>query len=217
MPITWNPSDKAANVALSGGNLIATGTLTGTAGNNVRVNAYTASGLIYWEVVANTVNGGAGFGFGFANASFTIGAGVYIGENSNSLGWYDNSEVYINGSIVASYTLTTAAPFYSGDVLSGALNLTTRRLYLRVNSGKWNGAANANPVAGTGGIDVSAITGNIAAALELSFNTEQGTLRALAASFTQSVPSGYSALDPGVVAGSALPSRVSRIIHNLAR
>ena len=78
---TWNISDKTADVALSGGDLIATFSTTGYGG--VRSTISKTTGKWYFEFVrTGTIE--AGWGISKAAAPFTW----YVGYDTNGWGYY---------------------------------------------------------------------------------------------------------------------------------
>jgi len=107
---TWNPSDKGANVTLSGGNLVAATTAsTGT----VRDTLGKTSGKYYWEVLVGTVGTQE---LGIANSSATLSN--YLGQDANGWG-YQNSGNKVTGASSVAY----GASYTNADVIGCALDL----------------------------------------------------------------------------------------------
>lgn len=175
---TFNPSDKHADITLSGGNLTAQNT-GGTANAAVRSTVGKSSGKYYWEVVSTDTGGAsstarAGIGIGSSTQNLNAGGGfasleglrVYYGENGNK------------------YQPSTAmgATFTAGDVIGCKLDMDAGTFEVLKN----------NTSQGT---IVTGLTGTIYAYV-LSAVSGSGpyaviTARFGATAFTYSVPSGY--------------------------
>lgn len=134
---TWDPGMKNPNVALSGGNLIATvagasqSAVLGTFGNTVEKS--------YYDATIN-VAGTHSVGFGFAGMS--LAAGAYVGFDNNALGYGNDGAVRFNGAVVANY-----APYGVGDVVNVACNGATSTVWFGLN-GVW---FSGDPASGVGG------------------------------------------------------------------
>jgi hypothetical protein len=116
--VTWDPSNKATRIALSGGNLVAQSDFDNGALNtnySVRVTASFNSGLVYWEVtfawgtsgslMRTTFNPDAVIGA--VNSTFTVTSGT-VGADSNGVGWVASTGlVRINNATVTGGTLHT--------------------------------------------------------------------------------------------------------------
>jgi hypothetical protein len=116
-PIVWNPSDKVANIGLSGGNLTATATASVAGG--VRATAPGSAGR-YFEVTWST---GTINGFGLATASQSLT--TYPG-NPNGIGFFASGYVEWPGSGTGNTTGTTWA---SGNVMGILLAAGSCSLY----------------------------------------------------------------------------------------
>ena len=94
-------------------------------------------------------------------------------------------------------TIATVATWSAGNRLSFALDVDAALLWLRVGSGNWNNSGTANPATGAGGIKVPMLFSNAANGLVWPGcnmgNTSTSNMYLLAADFTQSVPSGFTA------------------------
>jgi hypothetical protein len=95
-------------------------------------------------------------GIGVANHSLDLGN--YTGSDTNSVGFYDNGEVWGEGSLISS-----SVPSFqtAGAVLDVAVDRINDKVYLRVNGGNWNNDPTADPSTATGGIDISYIAGTV--------------------------------------------------------
>lgn len=112
---TWNPADKNASIALSGGNLIATAS-GAAAYKNVRSTTSVASGVNVDKILKWTPTGSHGDrNFGLANASAPLN--TYAGGTDlYSIATYMMPhDVYYNDTIVHSFgaSLANAAYFLS--------------------------------------------------------------------------------------------------------
>lgn len=97
-------------------------------------------------------------GVGIANDIFDRSAEEtgYMGGDTNSLGLYDDGRFFYNEN-GTQLSLTMK----SGDVIDIAVDRVNNLIWFRVNNGYWNGEPTNKPEAKIGGIDISAITGNI--------------------------------------------------------
>lgn len=168
---TFNPSDKAAGVTLSGGNLVVTGT-----SGSVRTIRAIASGKGYAEVRVD--NPGATGAVGCANSSATITA--YVGANANGIGYWTTGDVYQNSSVI-----DTIGALSAGDIVNIAVDRTAGKMWL----GK-NGTFSGNPAAGTGGYTLPA--GDVYVMVSTSTGG-QLTANFGASAFAYSPPSGFPA------------------------
>lgn len=148
---SWNPADKAANLALSNNNL----TLTGLDGNygNVRSIAAASSGKRYWEVLAVTSGNPASTVPGFGDASATLTS--FLGFDGHSVGWAGDGRILGNST-----TVTTIQAWAQGNTLCFAIDIDNALLWCRTNGGNWNNSGAANPATGTGGISISGMIGS---------------------------------------------------------
>ncbi len=137
-PTTWNPSDKSANITLSGSNLTATDTATDT---RALVRATTSKTSGKWHFEATLVSGTVSPGIGVANATASLTA--YLGVDNNGIGWFCTGSVNRNGGqqgVVDSYAAT--------DILAVEVDLDNHLIYFQKNGGSRSS-----------GFDISAITG----------------------------------------------------------
>ena len=144
---TWNPSDIAAGLTLTNGNLTVTQT-TGGGEAAVRSIASHSTGKFYYEATGNGSGSFELVGFGDATMSLTN----FVGGGSTSFGCNSGS-LYTNGAPVAS--CPTAGP---SDTVQIAVDFGTQKLWVNVNGGvgTWNTSFTiAQVAAGTGGISIS--------------------------------------------------------------
>lgn len=188
---TWNPSDKSANITLSGGNLTATSTSATQGG--ARGVAGKKLGKHYVEFTCTTISGTA----------TGVGA-VYGGATLTSMGTASSTGrgifVLVTGKIWANGVDTgaTLGALSNGDVICMALDKDNRQAWFRKGAGDWNGVSTNDPtISGTGVYypsTVSRVGGGEAWYLGLSSNVSGNavTVNVGDTAFSQSVPSGYT-------------------------
>lgn len=132
---TRNPSDKNANITLSGGNLIATA--SNTAWKSARANMGKSSGKWYWEVVTKKSSG-------WRNAMIWVGPSTetlssYVGTAATANSYYsynwkaDAKNRYNNNT-----NLTYGAAFVLNDVIGVALDMDNWELtFYKNNVSQW--------------------------------------------------------------------------------
>jgi hypothetical protein len=175
--------------ALSNNNLTATHTSAATTASGARGLNALGTGKYYFEVTVGTItSNNANMGILLTTASYGNMASGF-----NGVEVLIGGTVYANSSLVASVALGV---FAAGNVLGIAVDLDTRKAWVRRNGGTWNaGGPSADPVAGTNGVTVPAgalftpavcFSGLSATLTELYTANFGGTAYANAA------PSGYS-------------------------
>jgi hypothetical protein len=186
-----DPANTAAGIALSNGNLTARATGTNLLGQVSRTIA-SASANSYYAEFSIDFKPAANLGVGLINATQAL-TGKFLGDTgNNSVGYYSSSGVYRNGSAVGN-----ATAFAQGATLSMAWNETSKKVWFRSNCGNWNNdvIGNQNPATGTGGFDISAITGAVFPAIDLEDTGDQITINpGNTGQFNCTVPAGYSIL-----------------------
>ena len=176
---TWNPSDKSADITLSGNDLITTTTSDGW--DSVRSVLGVSSGKFYWEVtIDNITNRGAHIGVGDSG----VGLDTDIGANVNGYCYDALNGTKINNNSEVAYGDT----FTNGDVISVALDMDTGKIWWAKN-GVWQ--ASGNPGAGTGEA-YSGITGTFYAMISIFYLNDYITANFGASAFSHSVPSGFN-------------------------
>ena len=199
---TWNPSDKAAQVTLSNGNLTATCS-TGQGGG--RAVDRQVAGKFYWEVTPST----------FAAANSAIGL---MSAGATLTGWWGNGGASLgtcginhSGNAVVDGAGSWLNPAFgtiaAGTVICIAVDLTARLIWYRLGAaGNWNNSATANPATGAGGGPISNQIGAGLGAFPGFWGDTTGevfTANFGGSAFTGAVPSGFTA---GFTAGSVLPT-----------
>jgi len=154
-PVTLNPSDKSVNITLSGGNL----TATTTADNYscARATKSFTTELIYFRAVMTTIVDSDYYGIGVGDEYFDVEdtyPGLFTisdeGVTFVPYPWY-----YAGPS--GNYTLGGSA-FSDGAIMEVCINGTTRKAWAKKSTdGSWG--PSGDPAAGTGGVDISYITG----------------------------------------------------------
>jgi hypothetical protein len=189
-----DPSNKHANVTLSNGNLTATLNTATTYASSYATGSGKSTGQYYFEVTLTSINPDKD-GVGIANATEGT-TGNYIAQTTNSVGWrYAGGPTYsiaMGGILLAVQNLT------AGDTIAIAVDLTTKRMWVRSSSvTNWNNdvIGNQNPAVGSqvGGADFSAIN----AGPYWPYITQENTPCVYTANFGATayafaVPSGYS-------------------------
>lgn len=177
---TWNPSDKAADVALSNGNLTASRT-TGGSPATVRATVGKSSGKWYWEMTIGAATiGGTHSGV----CDNTVSLTSFLGNNATGWIYFDQNGNKINNSISTAY----GASYTGGDVLMFALDMNSGKVWFGKN-GTWQ--ASGDPGAGTNEA-FSGLSGTIYPAYHNYYAADNATVNFGASAFSYSVPSGFN-------------------------
>lgn len=175
--VTWNPSDKDADVTLSESDRLA-----GFGGvGSVRATLSRSTGKYYFEIVCPVFAGNARIGF--CDSGYSLA--TYPGNAANSVG------CYTTGNAASGWTKATAGStsWAAGDVIGFAIDLGAGYAWQAVNN-TW--AASGNPAAGT----TPWITGIASAVYPLtgSAGSTSTTARIYASTseLTYSPPAGFS-------------------------
>ncbi len=121
---TWNPSDKAAGVTLTNGNLDAEGDAGGSNWELARATIGKSTGKWYWEVVYG--NGGSGM-IGISAASESVNA--ILGGGPLGYGWNDGGGKLNNGT-PGFY----GAAWTTGDIIGVAFDADAGTLEFFINN-----------------------------------------------------------------------------------
>lgn len=183
-PATWNPADKAAEIALSGGNLIAKRSgITVTDYVNVRAD-HVITGKKYWEIKID--DGGLYYIMGVMDASGSLSS--YVGSDVHGWGYANNDgALYHNGvQQIAPGVLPTATA--AGTVFQFAYDTGDNKLYIGIN-GTWMNMG--DPALSSG--QVTICSGTLYPALGMyTLENLKTTTAAFSGGFTYTPPSGYS-------------------------
>lgn len=180
-PTTWDSSAKHASLTLSGGDLTATGSGTGSQTENVYSVAGRSTGKLYFEVLVTTVTGF--MEIGIADKSSGTGSAL---DNSTACAIYVD-----DGTILSPDDSQSTSTFTSGDRLMFAINFTAAKAYFGKNGTWW-----ADPTNASAGLAFNSSPTTYYAGLTMRTNTsEVGVVTANfgATAFTYTVPAGYSA------------------------
>lgn len=146
---TWNPSDKAVNITLSGSNLIATD--AGSFGPNISVRTVASHASGKWCAKFTPTLSGVPAFLGIGDSGFPIDPGA-VGDANFSVGYSNAGSVRRNGTLI-----TTFSPWITADTIIEAIDFTTKLFWVRVDAGNWNNDPAADPVTGANGFDISAL------------------------------------------------------------
>lgn len=201
--VTWNSADKNANIALSGGNLIATSNAgSGSVNAGVRATqAISSTVKTYFEI---TVTGTVGqyFSLGVMNGSASLGSNIAQTNGiafANKLSSGTQSGLYKNGGTYS----TPSVVLTSGQVVRIAVDLANNKLWWAINNNTWSGSAvwmgdgtaNNDPNTGTGGASLVGITAPIYPAISSAWTGDVATFNGGTAGFAYVIPSGFVPLD----------------------
>ena len=198
---TWNPSDKAAGITLSGGNLIATNTNNATC--LVRAVDKQVSGKFYWECTCNVLTSsldGVGAAVGHVPTSTIISSNS--GGPAGICGLSRGGQVCVDGSAIITGFGTVA----NGTVVCIAIDCTARLIWFRLGAaGNWNISATANPATGAGGVAITSlgVGFQIYPAANVANTNDQVTANFGDTAFTGTVPAGFTS---GFTAGASIPT-----------
>jgi len=185
-PVTWNPSDKATEITLSGGNLIA-GRTSATGWKSVRATqGRGTSGKWYCEVL---LGGTSGFAIaGLADVTSTVND--IPGAAGSDCGYLNNGDKY-EGNIQA--PAGWGASFASGDVIGIAYDAGTGKMWFAKNN-VWQGSGSPNPATGVSPADAvtAGTTRYPMVGLYQDATSRTWTGKFAASDFTYSPPSGFS-------------------------
>lgn len=152
---TWNPSDKHADITLSGGDLVATESAGASAFRSVRSIASHTTGKYFCKFTITEIPNSA-CNVGFMNAATALSTPPGGADSpGHGAGYNHSGTVTGDNGTFGGFTLATIETYTTGDVISMALDLTAEKVWFRKNSGNWNNDAGADPAAGANGIDVS--------------------------------------------------------------
>ena len=178
-PTTWNPSDKSADITLSGGDLIATETALSYNWNGLRSVFGIAIGKWYWEV---TISGTTQLYWQVGIGDSGVPLLGEIGADADGYCYRQGGEKMNNNSWPAYGDAYTA-----GDIISVALDLDNGKIWWAKN-GVWQ--ASGDPAAGTNEA-YSGISGTFYA-MGCLYRGDAITANFGASAFSYAVPSGFN-------------------------
>lgn len=186
---TLNPSDKSANIALSGGNLTATMTVLTTFSSARATNSKTA-GKWYFEATSLGAGGGGSIEMGIGTGATSLAS--YM-SNTAGMGYLSNGIINLNGANLVS---GIGAWNGAGATSQCALDIATLKIWFRLSTGLWNNDGTADPATGAGGVSFAAITGGAFFPMVSTYSNaipDALTVNFGATSFVGTVPSGFAA------------------------
>lgn len=176
---TLNPSDKSADLTLSGGDL--TATASGSGYDSVRSTLGVSSGKHYWEFKYTTV-ALADATWGVANS--TMALTNYVGLDANGWGVYMPTGNKLNNGSNTAYGTAQAV----NDVLMVALDMDNGKVWMGKN-GTWFNSG--DPAAGTNAA-FTGLSGTLYACLTLTnTNVTVGVANFGASAMGYTAPSGF--------------------------
>jgi len=192
MSVTWNPSDKAADLTLSNGDLTASNTTENTA--SVRAVGYAKASKWYCEITIDSIVTPDLITIGVATSDFVLTS--LLGDSTDDHSLDGDGYTYYNGNGSHYATLEYTA----GDIVSIAVDTVNEKLWYAVN-GVWEG----DPVAGTGAVH-SPYNGAFwypAVSLE---NGSELTANFGATAFSYTIPNGFSSFTDVLSEIAVLPA-----------
>lgn len=184
MTVTWNPSDKNANLSLSNGDLTVTDNGP-NAQKAIRATQSFTTGKLYWEWTVDVLVTNSHC-VGWCDSVQPLNTQIGRSTTGNGWGYHALGRFYHNN------TYSSVTSFAQGDVLMFAIDIDAQKLWIGKN-GTWEGggdpATGSNPTADN--IDVTPLFPG-ASTYEA---THKGTANFLEASFVYSIPSGFVAVD----------------------
>lgn len=196
MALTWNPLDKAANITLSAGNLVAT-TTSGSQGL-VRATAAAVATKVYIEGIATVDTGNWSFGWSNALQSLT----AQLGSTANGFAANGNGNVFFNNNVIGTIGTTFSQP----NLMRIAVDFTAKLVWIAIGGAFWNNSATADPATGAGGYSLAGIAAGPYFATFGAAGTGAQILGGFGATATWfAAPSGFSTPDTNVQAYIATP------------
>jgi hypothetical protein len=155
--VTWNPADKGAQIALSGGNLTAAFTSQSNYVSSLVRATSPISGKKYFRIKFNSLTGtdilmAVGVCLSTvavtANADSAVGCTVY---RANGSGAATSATLSAQMQKDGAYAMDGPLAFVANDILDIAVD-TAVGMWVRLNgTGNWNASSGRSPVTGVGG------------------------------------------------------------------
>ena len=184
MAVTWNPSDKNANLTLSNGNLTVTDDGP-NAQKSVRATDSFSTGKLYWEWKVDARVGNAHC-VGWCDASQPLSN--HIGRSATGNGW----GYHLTGRFYHNNTYTSVTAYDKDDLIMIAIDLDAGKLWVGKN-GTWEGGG--NPGAGTGETRDDVDATPLFPGAGSYDSSHSGTANFGASAFSYSAPSGFSSVN----------------------
>lgn len=161
------------------------------------------SGKYYFELTADGTVSIPSLGLSLSSVTLSgltaIGAGTAI---AGTFAWMGSGQLVYVGTTIE---VNMGAGVVTGSVCQFAIDTVAKLGWVRLNAGNWNNSSTANPATGTGGIDISSLTGPLYAFC--GGGTGSGfTANFGGSSFVYSVPSGFTGGIPSAGGGGGTPT-----------
>ncbi len=182
--VTFNA--LTSNATLSAGNLKATATATGGAGQQARSTTSRATGKFYIEFTPNVKAGTAIVGL----TSFLHTNATYQGNDNFAMGWFSTATIVWNNTNKATWNT-----YPVGHVVAIAVDLDNQLIWGKdiTAGGNWNNNGSANPATGTLGVNFPLRALSWLVGVNPSTNADAVTVNFGATAFTGTPPSGFIA------------------------
>lgn len=200
-PLTtvWNSSDTSPTITLSSSNTVATSTSAVAGGS--RSTTLQNTGLVCFEVTANTVT--QNLAIGISNTSFALTGATVLGFDANGVGFYPaqtslSQAIYYNG---AQALYPGVGADVSGDPITTCVDFPNQLIWvstpvMRAAGQPWNNWSGATPgPVESGG---AFFTGLVCPCYITVYTKDAGTTATINAAgpFATALPPGYSAWQP---------------------
>jgi hypothetical protein len=120
----------------------------------VRAQLSRTTGKWYFRLIVDGVDGGSGWIGGIAGAAAPLNS--FVGSSLDGAGFQTGRTFYQSGKSFGS----AWSGAYEGDLVDIAVDLDGHKIWAKVErANQWNQSRDASPAAGTGGLDIAAITG----------------------------------------------------------
>ena len=201
MTTTLDPLQKSGNIALSGGNLVATSSGAGS----VITTRRATGGFTYFEAVMTTLAGTPSIGL--AASPYSVSSGT-LGNDNNGIAYRPSGVVALNNT-----TLSTIATYAQGDRVCVAVDQLNKAIWFKVNAGNWNNSGTADPTANIGGISYATANAfNFAPAL---YASATGTVWTAAFdAFNYTPPTGYQSVSNVQTIGLKVTNKMTAASFN---
>ena len=185
---TFDPANKGAAIVLSGGNLTATCTLSGTNSGVAMCTLGKSTGKWYWEITIGTSIPHQVLGVGRNGLNLNQFLGI------DSLGWGYTNDIgapgqKVNGGSFSAY----GATYLTTDVIMNAMDLDNGFIYWGKNGTWQNGGVPTSGGSGTGAAFTIGSGLTFFPAWSSALGPESATANFGATAFSFAVPSGYNA------------------------
>lgn len=201
-PTTWSISDKGKNpytedhdsIELTNGGLTfssPTDSVTGKAQLRA-TGALGPSAKIYFEIVADNTTSFVGqYAIGISSRlhSLSVNENIAVGFDAHSAGYFNDGEVHINTTLVA-----TLAGWVATNNISVAVDRVNAKIWFRKNGGSWNDSGTDSPATNAGGYSLSALGSEVAyPQVEWRGVNHKGTGKFKPSDWTYAAPIGFVA------------------------